>query len=211
LYYLNAPPSLLYFINASVLCLNAQERPLCSNATDESSIQKVATVLEQGLFKSASNFGAYCDISTLETRLRVVLKALKSQQQQSRKQRMNGMMKTRRRKSLQQRLGLEQYNRMNFFVATITCEKTELVGSSCSKCKLQKPKGAAQLMIDGSFGTHLPGPVRDLFLNTPLVDVFQKYSLQRLDGVNWKGLLAQAEANIHAYNAWKSEHYVCYR
>lgn len=121
------------------------------------------------------------------------------------------MMKTRRRKGLQQRLGLEQYNRINELVATITCEKTELVGSSCSKCQLQKPKGAAQLMMDGPFGTHLPGPVRNLFFNTPLVDVFEKYSLQRLGSVNWEGLLAQAEANIHAYNAWKSEHYVCYR
>jgi hypothetical protein len=118
---------------------------------------------------------------------------------------MNRMTRKRSSQVLQQQLGLERYNYISNLVTNVKVEKNELAGMACPKCEVKRgPK-------KGAFGEQLPGPVRDLFFNTPILDVFENYSLQRVAHINWDTLLTQAEKHLQAYNTWKAENYVCYR
>jgi hypothetical protein len=179
----------------SKMCLRAREEK-CDMRPDNSNenIHKIAVNLEKRLYKSAVSFESYCDMRTLESRLKVVLYEWTSQRRDKKKRRIS-LTKRRRSQFLKEKLGHEEYALAEWLVVEIKQKRTSLASESC-----------AQFQITSSFGEQLPLPVRILFFNTPLVDVFETCSLQRLQyyGHHYlEELIVQAKKNMREYDDWK--------
>jgi hypothetical protein len=174
---------------------------LPNNAPEQ--LQRMAAHLEQRLYQSAPTFGDYCNTTTLETRLKVVMKAMKSRLMHKQKRISNGKLRIQ---TLKRRLGTDMHAKTESLVQKIKYEKNELVGSSCAKCHFKEGPGASAFSAKT-----LPRPVRALFFQTPMVDAFDNYGPQRLETVDWEGMSDQAERNLEAYYEWKTANYVCYR
>eukprot|EP00934_Nitzschia_sp_Nitz4_P003770 Nitzschia sp. Nitz4//scaffold104_size75438//53166//54183//NITZ4_005663-RA/size75438-snap-gene-0.117-mRNA-1//1//CDS//3329532407//3760//frame0 len=187
-----------------VLCLSSQMRP----NQDLKSVEKMAHHLEERLYQIAPTLADYSNVSTLESRLRVVLQMLRRKTNNKRqKLAQRELARQQRETCLRRCLGEARYNQVDDLVGEISHEQNELVGSNCPKCQvMDKFKG-------GSFGTQLPEPVRKIFFSTPLLQVWQEYSIQRLCGsmtsMDWDSLISQAEANLHEYQQWKAQYAVC--
>jgi hypothetical protein len=170
-------------------------------------MHKIAVTLEKRLYKSAVSFESYCDKKTLESRLKVVLYEWKSQRR-DKKKRLSSLTKRRRSQFLKQKLGLEEYVLAEWLVVEIKQKRTSLASESCAQCQIRNP----DMPITSSFGEQLPLPVRNLFFNTPLVEAFETYSLQRLQyyGHHYlEELIVQAENTMREYDDWKLTNSIC--
>ena len=160
-------------------------------------LSRLARVLEQRLYSSAKNCAEYCDTTTLESRLRTVL-------QQRRIQRLRSHTQPQRQLFLKQRLGLDKFHQLDQLVTQIQQEKNELVGQSCPNCQFRGPK------LNTAFEAKLPIPVQLLFFDTPLVDVFRKYSISRLTAQqDFRRLEQQAQQHLSEFQTWKMQNDVC--
>ena len=188
------------------MCLRAQDNK-CDMTPSQSneSISKLATLLEARLYKSAHSFESYCDLQTLESRMRVVLFHLKNQRQQKRRKRQTAI-GHQRSDLLKQKMGLTQYARAEHLVKQIQQRKNLLAGQSCTKCQINGTCAPSMVI---QFGEHLPAPVRDLFFRTPFVEVFSKYPLEMIHTLHWQQLqemMEQAERHLQEYDSWKMIH-----
>jgi hypothetical protein len=188
------------------LCLKAQDNK-CDMKPSQSheSIRKLAALLETRLYQSAISFESYSDLSTLQSRMRVVLYHLKNQRQRT-KRRKSSRNAQKRGLLLQQKMGLVQYERAEWLVHEIRQRKNLLAGQSCTKCQLN---GTCTLLPSTQtvpFGESLPTPVRNLFFRTPFCDLFQKYPLERIEHMSWQhvnNLMEQAAQHMEEYDAWR--------
>jgi hypothetical protein len=192
----------------SEMSLRAREEK-CDMRPDRSNeiIHKIAVNLEKRLYKSAVSFESYCDMRTLESRLKVVLYEWTSQRR-DKKRRRSSLTKRRRSQFLKEKLGRAGYALAEWLVVEIKQKRTSLASESCAQCQIRNP----DISITSSFGEQLPLPVRNLFFNTPLVDVFETYSLQRLQyyGHHYlEELIVQAEKTMREYDDWKLTNSIC--
>eukprot|EP00980_Cylindrotheca_fusiformis_P016857 scaffold5088_cov98-Cylindrotheca_fusiformis.AAC.8 len=184
---------------------------LCLHAKDEDhdlepdrskkTIRKLAVTLEARLYRSAISFESYSDVKTLESRTKVVLVQWK-QKLLERKRRRCSLTNMKRRQLLREQLGPEMYDLAVRLVDEINQKRAALASENCAKCQRANP----QLPMTPTFGEQLPIPVRSLFFQTPLVDVFEKFSLDRIrySGHHYlEELVKQAERNLRYYEQWK--------
>lgn len=173
----------------------------------EEAIQRIAKILENHLFTSAPTFKIYCDTSTLNSRVLDVLRKWRSRRQ-GRVARRNSVIKKRRSQILVEKLGRDTYSHAAWLVSEITIKKTSLIGENCPKCRLANPK----MDSTSPFSERLPIPVRNLFFNTPLPEIFEKYSLERVQSYGpyyLNEVIQQAEAHLQEYVTWKDENTIC--
>ena len=172
-------------------------------------LAKMATHLEIRLWRSSPTLGDYCNTRTLQQRLQTALKSMKSRLQNKQK---------RISKSKVRSIALEEsfhgdtmlFTKVKSLVDVIKKEKNELVGSSCSECQPVVSGPGFQVFRSKDTNT-LPEALQKLFFQTPLVDAFDKYSPQRLTGIDWQTLLETAQKNLSIYYEWKAANYVCYK
>lgn len=193
-----------FFFVSSEMCLRAQDNK-CDMKPSQSkeSIRKLASMLEDRLYKSAISFESYCDLQTLESRMRVVLFHLRNQRLRHKKKRSN-ITSQKQRQLLKQVMGLSQYAKAEWLVHEILQRKNLLAGQSCAKCHSST---AAP-----SLGEHLPTPVKDLFFRTPFCDIFDKCPIERINALSLhrlKQMMDQAERNMEEYDSWKMVNEVC--
>lgn len=173
----------------------------------DQTIHRIAVNLEKRLHMSAVSFKSYSDVETLESRMKVVLFNWKHQRSE-RKLRRGSLTKMKRRLFLKEQLGPSQYDLAFWLVNEIKQRRTSLVSENCGKCQIANP----DMPTTATFGEQLPLPVRNLYFSTPLVDVFEKYSLERIQnhGHHYlEELVTQARTNLQEYDDWKLINSVC--
>lgn len=189
------------------MCLRAQDNK-CDMKPSQSqdTIRKLASALEKRLYKSAISFESYCDLQTLESRMRVVLYHLRNQKNK-RKKRTKSVISHQRKQLLQQLLGFEDYTRAEWVVHEIYQRKTSLAGQNCGQCQIGSKSCPPLRQKAQPFGEHLPNPVKDLFFRTPLLDIFSKYAVERIQSLSYhhlQRLMEQAERHLEEYDIyWK--------
>lgn len=226
-----------------LLCIQKQSPLVKSRAQATSEAlknqEKTAALLEEELFRASPTLQDYSNTKTLEIRLRIVLQRLRAKQadRASRRQRqararqrvqsvekdtyvMNGArtLSSSRSRLLLQLLGEDhdRYAKVQELVESIRYERQRLVGSSCPKCK-----NKAQFQLIGQ-EQRLSPAVKALFFRTPLVEIWQDYSTERLQGLarncsdvnsqcNWQQLVEQAQEHLSKYLEWKAQNTVCER
>ena len=103
----------------------------------------------------------------------------------------------------QKKLGQDKYSHATYLVSEIKIKKLSLLAENCPKCRLANP----DMDSTSSFSESLPIPVRNLFFNTPLPEIFEKYSLERVQNYGpyyLNELIQQAETHLQEYVAWKT-------
>jgi hypothetical protein len=161
-----------------------------NKAPHDEIISQLAKRLEQLLFQSATSFESYCELPTLEPRLRIVL-TVQLQRRLSKSSKLN------RGRILRKILGKAKFNRVQDLVRDIRLQKNKKVATmKCSGGTCSLP-----------FRQRLPQPVRDLFFNTSLLDAFERSPLENSPILEWDALIAAAEDNLQAYHEWANENY----
>ncbi|CAJ1966007.1 unnamed protein product [Cylindrotheca closterium] len=201
------------------MCLRTQDNKNdMKPSKSRDSLRKLASMLEQRLYQSAISFESYCDLQTLESRMRVVLYQLRNQREQKKRQE-TSRISQKRSQVLQQIMGAQEYARAEWLIYEIHQRKTTLAGQSCGQCRqlpngsllcpLPLPRGGGRRKTTtqplASFGEHLPTPVKNLFFRTPLLDVFGKYPVDRilkLPNHQLQRLMDQAERHMEEFDAW---------
>jgi hypothetical protein len=165
-------------------------RAKCRNdiSQDAEQIPKTASALEQLLFKQSKNLRAYTDRSTMDLRLRSLMTVL-----------------VRRRMC-----DSAQRQRTQILVRLLGKEKYQLIQHLVREVRLAKMKNVAKLKCNGvvcgaTFGENLPEVVRRLYFETTLLQCFEKYSLDRLRGLDWEMLMEQAQENLRDFRMWGGE------
>jgi len=192
------------------MCLRAQDNKCDMKPSQSSdSLRKLASMLEKRLYKSAISFESYCDLQTLESRMRVVLYHLRSQKEKRKKKRQS-LTSQKRALILKQKMGLQEFARAEWLVYEIRQRKASLAGQSCAQCQMDKSSCSVNTKTTKAkpFGEQLPTPVRDLFFRTPLLDIFGKYPVERIQQPSLSRLalqrfVQQAERHMEEYDAWK--------
>jgi hypothetical protein len=142
-----------------------------------------AKVLEEMLYRSTSSFYEYQDLSTLESRIRIVVMVKLQRRMQTKNS------KAFRTKVLQRCLQ-SNYLKASELVRAIQLAKNEKV--STMKCT----GGTCSL----PFRENFPLVVRNLFFDTALIDAFDKTPVERIPSLDWNGLIDIAEKNFKAYH-----------
>lgn len=144
-----------------------------------------AKCLEQLLFQSSSSLDMYQDMSTLESRIQLVL-AVKLQR------RMQKSSKKNRSQVLRKTLGKEQYLKTLQLVQEIKlCKNRKVATMKCTGGSCSRP-----------FRNSFPAPIKNLFFDTPLINAFERSPVDRIPSLNWAGLSSNAEENLRAYNEY---------
>lgn len=149
--------------------------------------EAAAKVLEEMLFRSANTFSAYQDMSTLESRIRIVVTVKLQRRMMQAKRNI-----TARQQALQKCLQEANYSKAANLVQEIQLAKNKKVATmKCSggQCSRGGP----------SFKENFPLAVRNLFFNTALIDAFEKAPVQRLSSLDWDTLIQVAEKNLDEY------------
>jgi hypothetical protein len=154
---------------------------------DPEHIPKTARVIEQMLFRQAKSLSDFTDRSTLDSRIRVLMTILLQRRMCKGSQR-------NRAQILQQLMGRPRYQQAAHLLQEIRQAKNARVAQL--RCQ--------QFCVAG-FDHTIPGPVRNLFFQTNLMSAFEKYPVQRLDRVDWRELIEQAEENLRVYKDYARE------
>jgi hypothetical protein len=152
-------------------------------------IPKMAKGLEQLLFQSAFSDASHCDLSTLDERIRLLLTVTIQRRLKNKSSN-----KRNRSQVLRKTLGKEKYAYIQNLVGEIRLQKNKKVAAM--KCCSED--GICSI----PFQKTLPQPVRDLFFGTALLDAFERSPLENENKVDWDGLVANAEENLHSYHKW---------
>lgn len=197
-------------------------------AAATANIDATAKALEHLLFQqSQGNIKDYQDLSTLDSRLRDLMTVLvrrrmmkrtlgtgkQPQQSWKAKRTISGGSKaasttnnagntqlSTRKKLLLQILGKVEFNRIEKLVLEIAEVKTKRVATFCGQ------QSCVPLRLCGqTFQTNLPSVVRQLYFETPLVDSWQRYPMEKLSRLPWKEMVHQAQSNLLAYQMWEME------
>jgi hypothetical protein len=157
-----------------------------TDTVDLEQIPKSAKALEHLLFKQKRSIHEYLDLSTLDSRLRVIM-SVKVQR------RMCTSAQNNRSLALHKLLGLKRYKYVRDLVKDINMAKMKMTASL--KCN-----GDTCGM---GFRKYLPHQVRLLFFETRLVQAFQKHPVERLlQGVDWSAMIEEAEGNLLLFEEW---------
>jgi hypothetical protein len=142
-----------------------------------------AKILEEMLYRSASSFDEYQDLSTLESRIRIVVMVKLQRRMQTKNS------KAFRTKVLQRCLQ-SNYLKASELVRAIQLAKNEKVATmKCTGGACSRP-----------FQENFPFVVRNLFFDTALIDAFEKTPVQRISSLDWDDLIDTAEKNFKAYH-----------
>lgn len=186
-----------------ILCLQAQS-PRAHTPTSQQAIEKMATALERILFQMSPTLADYSNVRTLETRLKIALPRARQLLRSSKRKQSNQV----QTQELEEFLGKERYAHINELVESIRRERNELVGATCARCQyIRRIEGKAQLVGAASFGMEFPEPVKELFFGTPLVQIWDRKSVN----TSWEPLVEKAQSNLEAFRRWKAENFECQR
>jgi hypothetical protein len=97
-------------------------------------------------------------------------------------------------------LGDAKYREIKNLLYEIRLVKMKKVAAFCGSLR------CAPLRFHTSaktFDQQLPKVVRQLYFETPLVDCFEKYPLEKLAHLPWQKLINQAQSNLLAYQLWE--------
>lgn len=202
---------------------------------DDTKLINVAKALDNKLYQAAaSNLECYCNIHTLDDRIRQELPGFIREQQevvfQSQGRSPCQYRPSRSGDQLQQNRNCKR----SFFLDNqgnntkkqreqvlrdiLRSPKFELTRKLVHEINLLKLRCVARPRsstthqeeasnVEENVGARnsLPRPVAELFFNTPLVQVFEKVPLHRLSQQNWNALLTQATYNYKAYKEYVKE------
>jgi hypothetical protein len=125
------------------------------------------------------------------------------QQQPQQKQQETSSKLSTRDQFLMRLLGKPKYLEISKLLQEIRLAKLKKVATFCGS---QSCTATPMLLLCGkTFDTQLPKVVRQLYFETPLVDCFERYSLERLQQLPWKDLVHQAQSNLLAYQLWEMQ------
>jgi hypothetical protein len=200
---------------------------------NDTKLANVAKALEDKLYQaSASDLECYCNIQTLDDRVRQELPSFIREQQellfqtqqrppcQNRPSRVGGPPQQNR--SFKRSIFLGKHTkkqREQVLRDILRSPKFELTRKLVQEINLLRLRSVARPCSSTSYteeASHdgennvsarhsLPGPASELFFNTPLVAVFEKVPLDRLSQQNWNALLTQATYNYKAYKEYVKE------
>lgn len=201
-----------------------------SKYRNHQTIHQTATTLEHLLYQhSQKSIKTYQDLSTLDSRLRglmtiLVRRRIMKRTGQSKKRissgGSSGCHNTRtigdgtptgreipfprartRSQILWKILGKSKYKEIEQLLQEIRLAKMKKVASFCGSNQC-----TTSLRLCGkTFDTQLPQVVRQLYFETPLIDCFERYPLEKLPHLPWQVLLDQAQSNLLAYKLWELE------
>lgn len=202
-----------------ILCLQAQSSSPDSSRHQNERLEKMATTLEQHLFNMAPTLQDYSNVQTLELRLKIVLQRLRRKKQQGNHHRrpVRSPSSTPSKVSsgnislLKQQLGDGRYHQVQQLIQTIQREKQQLVGATCTNCRMKDKDNSLLLPGATSFGSEFPPPVKNLFFQTPLIGQWERHLKNGARIISWEPLIQQAQANLEAFQQWKHENFVCPR
>ena len=167
-------------------------------------ITSIAKALEEKLYSTSKSNQTYCDMSTLDERIRVLVTA-QLQRRLLKKCREN------RTQQLKEIVGLPRYKIVYDLVQDIKIQKNEKVasmeclggGSSTLYNNMNDPTPPMTAKTcSRPFKETLPLPVRKLFFETKLVEVFEKSPISSAKLVNWDELIHEAKTNLEKYLEW---------
>jgi len=110
-----------------------------------------------------------------------------------------------RTQRLLQILGTNRYREIQQLIQDIQLVKIKKVATFCGAQQCRRDGCDAALPRRPAFDTQLPSVVKQLYFQTPLLDYFQTWPLERLDHVPWDTLVAQAQSNLLAYQLWEMQ------
>jgi hypothetical protein len=168
--------------------LSGSSSTTTTTTTDPEHIPKTARVIEQMLFRQAKSLSDFTDRSTLDSRIRVLMTILLQRRMCKDSQR-------NRTQILQQLMGRTRYQQAAHLVHEIRQAKTARVAQL-----------HCQQFCGAGFDHTIPSPVRNLFFQTSLMAAFEKYPMERLNRVDWRALMEQAEENLRVYKDYAREH-----
>jgi hypothetical protein len=103
-----------------------------------------------------------------------------------------------------------QRHRTQILVRLLGKEKYQRIQHLVREVRQAKMKKVAKLKCNGvvcgaTFGENLPEVVRRLYFETTLLQCFEKYSVNRLRGLDWEMLMEQAQENLRDFYMWDGE------
>ena len=99
-------------------------------------------------------------------------------------------------------LGQAKYKEIKNLLFEIRLIKMKKVATFCGTHRCA-PRGLPVYTAAKTFDQQLPKVVRQLYFETPLVDSFEKYPLEKLAHLPWQDLVNQAQSNLLAYQLWE--------
>lgn len=165
-------------------------RALPSSSTNTTDLGKAARLLDELLYRSASSFESYRDLSTLDRRIRTIIAVKVQRRMQTRH------LKSNRRTALKKHLGGQKYFETAELVREIRLVKNQKVSTMKCTNKTSCCRGIGNASSSSSF----PPVIRNLFFETALVNAFEKTPVERIPILDWEGLITTAKSNLKAYH-----------
>jgi menaquinone-dependent protoporphyrinogen IX oxidase len=168
---------------------------------------KVACVVEKMLYKSSYDITEYSNLDTLDERIRAIL-AIQLCKRTLRTKKTSEQTATKLKGSTRSSVlidllgGLDRYRTVESLVYNVKKTKLELVvrmKGGCTKTSCPYPATSSSTMGKFPQNTVFPEPLRDLFFHIPLVQIFDKTPIEKLQNQDWDSLIKDAQTKYQAF------------
>ena len=186
------------------LCYSArhlQTRSAKKNESFRSKLPSMAKCLDKLLYERAADLESYCNMATLGDRINEIMN-----EQLQKRSFISCKQDLSREQVLKELMTGPKYEMAFKLVREIKLHKLRRVANGkcgpLGSCERRLPSDNEDPGEDISARESLADPVANLFFNTPLLEIFERYPLHRLKEQNWNMLLVQAIQNLREYKAF---------
>mmetsp|Transcript_29857 Transcript_29857/g.45788 ORF Transcript_29857/g.45788 Transcript_29857/m.45788 type:complete len:293 (+) Transcript_29857:120-998(+) len=160
--------------------------------------QKLAESLEKHLYRTAPTWDFYADMSTFESRVRLITCRVMKRRERKKQ------IEPPRLEVLKNTLGSEKYQKVTKLVNEVRAIRFKRCTEACSSCQgsaCALPKATQEKPIPGN--QEIPLPIRRIFFDEKLVDAYEKANVGTVATLDWDRMIQAAQTTIEEYGAWQ--------